>query len=207
MGEEIYINSNSKELVILDPGHGEDTPGKRKDWGEYIFYEWLNNRSIVKAIMYEFNHRKLNYALLVPERYDIPLKDRIVRTASIKKRFPGYKQFLISIHSNAFKDESVTGFEIYTSPGQNKSDDIATVFYNNAKHLGMKMRSGIGDGDPDKEANFTILTGSSVWAILLELGFYTNKYEADLISSTWFHRAIANYIANTTEEIFNKNII
>ena len=57
------------------------------------------------------------------------------------------------------------GFEIYTTKGQTRSDLFATVIFEQASGRtstttdGYKHRMDKSDGDPDKEANFTVLMG------------------------------------------------
>lgn len=80
------------------------------------------------------------------------------------------KAKLISIHANA---GGGTGFECFTTPGQTSSDSLATALLDEygAEFADFTLRSDMSDGDPDKEARFTVLTNTAGPAVLFELGF------------------------------------
>lgn len=204
------LNPTSKNIVIWDVGHGINTPGKRAEFNGITFFEWSYNRCIEKFAMKICEESGINFISLVPENKDIPLisrnpfiDTRISRLYNIKKKYPGYNIFVCSIHGNAAGVEQANGYEIFTSPYRNISDSIATIFYNNAKELGFKMRNDWSDGDPDKEAKFTILTESPFWAVLVENGFYTNYKEAIRMSSFNFQKQIGENLVKSVEEVFN----
>ena len=75
---------------------------------------------------------------------------------------------------------------MYTSEGETKSDDIATVLFNEAEREfpNYKMRKDTySDGDVDKEANFYVLIHTAMPAILSENFFMTNERECNLLMS------------------------
>ncbi len=115
-------------LVLLDNGHGSlingnyVTPGKRKDWGnEGIIYEGEFNRAIVNGIIEQLTLLKIPYVNIAPEYRDVRLETRVNRA----NEYPASSCFYLSIHSNAGGGH---GSEIFTSPGNTKSDKIATIF-------------------------------------------------------------------------------
>lgn len=155
------------KLIILDSGHGKNTPGKRSP-------VWLDGRQLFE---YEFNRdlvRRISVLLpkgstfiLVPELIDIPLQQRCNRANVIAAR--NEDVLLVSIHANA---GGGTGWEVWTSPGRTESDLYATGLYNAMspymQSLGFPMRKDMADGDVDKESNFYILKGTICPAILTE---------------------------------------
>ena len=86
----------------------------------------------------------------------------------------------ISLHCNSFANQGAKGFEIWTSPGQNESDVVATMVFEEIQSAlpMMTMRTDYGDGDPDKEARFTVLTATDMPAFLAEMGFISNPEDA-----------------------------
>ena len=75
---------------------------------------------------------------------------------------------------------------MYTSEGETKSDDIATVLFNEAEREfpNYNMRKDTySDGDVDKEANFYVLIHTAMPAILSENFFMTNERECNLLMS------------------------
>ena len=92
----------SKPIIILDNGHGMETPGKRSpiwDDGKQLF-EYEFNRDVVRRISAALNERKIENVILVPEWNDIPLADRAKRANDIAKGNKG-GAILISVHANA----------------------------------------------------------------------------------------------------------
>lgn len=183
-----------KPIVLLDNGHGKETAGKRSPvWsdGSQLF-EWEFNRDIVRRIAEKLEADGIPYRVLVPEETDISLTERARRANDIAKENNG-KAYVLSIHANA---GGGTGWEVYTSPGQTPSDTIATVFFEEAGREfvpdGWRMRSDYSDGDPDKEANFYILTKTTCPAILTENFFMDTEKDCRFIMSEDGRERIAN---------------
>ena len=174
-----------KPIVLLDNGHGKETAGKRSPvWsdGSQLF-EWEFNRDIVRRIVEKLQADGIPYRVLVPEENDVSLTERARRANEYAKEFNG-KAYVLSIHANA---GGGTGWEVYTSPGQTASDAIATVFFEEAGREfvpdGWRMRSDYSDGDPDKEANFAILTKTTCPAVLTENFFMDTEKDCRFIMS------------------------
>lgn len=183
---------------ILDNGHSGlvngvyQTPGKRSPvWpnGTQLF-EGVFNREIVKKIAEKLKIFGIEYKILVPEEEDISLYDRVNRVNFIYRRRKD--AVLVSVHGNA---GGGTGWEVWTSKGETKSDGLASVFYRKAceEFPDMKMRSDNTDGDPDKEAQFYILRKTYCPALLTE-NFFMDTYNPDclLMMSNLGKQQIAN---------------
>lgn len=177
-------------MIIIDPGHGHNTRGKQSPiWpdGSQLF-EWEFNRDIARRIQRDLLLMSIKSVILVEEAIDVYLRVRAARANEIAKQFPG--SFLISIHGNAGGGE---GWEVWTSPGQTESDQLAAKLFDAAKYYlqGFKMRSDLSDGDPDKEAKFTILTKTRCPAVLTENLFYDNEKECRFMMSDYGKELIA----------------
>lgn len=190
-------------IVILDNGHGIDTPGKRSPmWpdGSQLF-EYEFNRDIVRRISDKLNKESISHYILVPETIDISLSERIKRANAITKEYEG-QSFLISIHANA---GGGTGWEVYTSPGRTSSDTIATTFFKEFEQEfapeGWRMRSDYSDGDPDKEDNFAILTRTTCPAILTENFFMDTEEDCRMLMSEEGRERIANAHVNAIKRV------
>lgn len=81
--------------------------------------------------------------------------------------------FFLSIHCNSASNRGASGFEVFTAPGQTDADELATfLFVDYARAFPSKRkRMDDKDGDPDKEANFTVLRRTKMPAVLFELDF------------------------------------
>lgn len=169
-------------MILLDPGHGYNTIGKKSPiWDDGTqLYEYEFNRDIVRRIYNSLKSLSIKSIIIVPEAIDISLSTRANRANNIYRQFPG--SFLISVHGNAGGGK---GWEVWTSKGDTKSDKIATIFCDVAKKYltAFKMRYDYTDGDPDKEARFTILTKTDCPAVLTENLFYDNEEECKYMLS------------------------
>ena len=176
--------------VILDNGHGEDTPGKRSPDGKFREYKF--NRIIVSLIADELEKIGIPYCILVPETNDISLKERVIRANKIHKEqhANGKTVILLSIHVNAAAGSgwsNATGWSGWTSKGVTESDTIATCLYQAAHEVldvkGKKIRKDMPDGDEDYEENFYIIYKSSMPAVLTENFFMTTKTDVAYLES------------------------
>lgn len=171
--------TKSKTLVILDAGHGINTPGKRSPkWkdGTQLF-EWEFNRTIVDKLFGYLRAANISCIKLVTEDIDISLENRRLRINSLFKKYKkDYYIYVVSVHGNAAENSNANGIEVFTCKKQDDSDLIAELFLKELKELNWKMRYDVSDGDLDKEGNFGILKVECP-AILTENGFYTNEEE------------------------------
>jgi len=171
-----------KKLWLLDPGHGGiingiyQTSGKRSPtWQDgpirSILYEGEFNRDIVRQLAGMLKWAGIEHRVIVPEEHDISLAERVRRANEWNSN-----AVYVSVHANA---GGGTGYEVYTSPGQTKSDEIATVFLDTFAQVfpEAKPRLDISDGDPDKEAKFYVLVKTSMPAVLSESFFMDNEDE------------------------------
>ena len=182
--------------ILLDNGHGFDTPGKRSPDGH--FREYAYNRYLAFLIHERLNAIGLDVQILVPEREDISLKERCRRVNKICQQLGKNQVILISIHVNAAGNGQnwldARGWSCFTTRGKTKADELATCLYEAAKnHLpGMKIRTDFSDGDPDIEKDFYIIRHTSCPAVLTENLFMDNRQDVAFLESEEGARAIVN---------------
>lgn len=204
-------------VILLDNGHASSTPGKYspKFPDGTRFYEYQFNRDIVKRIAAGLDELKIKYHILVPEIVDdIGLTARAARANKYAVEYGKDKCLLISVHSNAFGNgnawTSPRGWSIYTTKGKTKSDEYATIFFEEAARLlpeyGMTLRKDMGDGDPDFEENFTILYKSVMPAVLTENLFFTNQEDIKFLMSEKGKDIIAKIHINAIKRICTRTI-
>lgn len=167
--------------ILIDPGHGIDTPGKRSPDG--LFREYLWNRQVADLILDGLLSAGVDAALLVTETNDVSLRNRVNRVNTICNRLGASNVLLVSIHANAAGNGSAwmnaKGWSCYTSPGQTESDKVAEFLYKafEQEFAERRIRTDYRDGDKDWEENFYILTKAACPAVLLENFFYDNRDE------------------------------
>lgn len=208
-------------LFIIDNGHGgvidgvPQTAGKRSpDFGQGIIYEGVSNRRLADKVLCELFKLKIPAFLLVPELEDVSLQKRVERVNYVhlqkrsneKNSDEKTQVILISIHSDAFTNETANGWSCYTSKGETKSDKVATILYKHAKNEGLKLREDYSDKDPDKEENFYILKNTICPAVLIENLFMTNKEDYKTLLSKEGQDKLTRVIVNSIKEIVQNGL-
>ena len=167
--------------ILIDAGHGIDTPGKRSPDG--LFREYLWNRQVADLILEGLLSAGVDASLVVTETNDVSLRNRVNRVNTICNRLGASNVLLVSIHANAAGNGSAwmnaKGWSCYTSRGKTKSDQVAECLYDafEAEFQDRKIRKDMSDGDRDWEENFYVLQKSKCPAVLLENFFYDNREE------------------------------
>ena len=186
--------------VLIDNGHGIDTPGKRSPDGRFREYLW--NRWIAADVVAALLADGIDASLLVPETNDIALSTRVRRANKACTEVGAGNVLLVSIHANAAGDGSrwmnAQGWSAYTSPGKTKADAAAEAFYDafEAAFPDRRIRKDMSDGDRDWEANFTLLKNTRCPAVLLENFFYDNRDECAWILSHYTQYRIVTAICD-----------
>lgn len=167
--------------ILIDPGHGIDTPGKRSPDG--LFQEYLYNRQVADLILEGLVSAGVDASLVVTETNDVTLRNRVNRVNTICNRVGASNVLLVSVHANAAGNGSAwmnaRGWSCYTSKGKTRSDQVAECLYDafEAEFQDRKIRKDMSDGDRDWEENFYVLQKSKCPAVLLENFFYDNREE------------------------------
>lgn len=199
----------SKFIYLFDPGHGGlvngvyPTPGKRSPKFEdgTILYEGVNNRDNVRRIMNQLTAMGIECKDIVNSQQDVSLTKRVADANEINKK---RKCIYISMHSDAAGDGTLwnpaSGISVYTSPGQTKSDIFAALVIDELENQfssSVKWRKDTSDSDEDKEENFYVLKETAMPAVLLELGFHTNKEEAKrMLTDEWKNKVVAAIVTS-----------
>ena len=182
--------------ILIDNGHGHNTPGKRSPDGK--FREYAYNREIAKHIVADLIDRGHDAELIVPEDNDISLEERVRRVNKICLASDPSCVILVSVHVNAAGDGSkwtnATGWSAYTCKGQTASDKLAECLYEAAtkNFPDRRIRTDYSDTDPDWEENFYILRHSLCPAVLTENFFMDNKSDLEYLQSKAGKQAVVD---------------
>lgn len=171
-------------VVILDNGHGVNTPGKCSPDKTLLEYKWT--REIVDRLMIEFAKLSIRAIKLVPEDTDISLKERVGRANQIYK--DNNKQaILISIHCNAAgadcKWHNASGWSVFVAQNaSSNSKRLAKNLYQQAEERGLK-----GNRSVPKEKywvqSLAMCRDTNCPAVLTENMFQDNKEDVALLLS------------------------
>lgn len=178
--------------VLIDNGHGSNTPGKCSPDSRLREYDYT--REIAERLVMELRKNGIDAERIVKEEIDVPLAERCRRANEYKAS----EAILVSIHCNAAGNGSdwmsARGWEAWTSVGKTKADKLATCLYEGTEHClpGMNMRKDMADGDPDKESQFYILRHTNCPAVLTENLFQDNREDVEFLLSEEGKRAIVS---------------
>lgn len=184
--------------ILIDTGHGENTPGKRSPDGK--FREYLYVREIADQVVAQLRQRGYDAERIVMEFSDVELAERAKRVNEVCGRLGTKNVILVSIHINAAGNGewmNAKGWSCYTSIGQTKADKLADCFYQVAEEqfAGRKLRKDLTDGDPDWEAGFYMLKKTKCPAVLTENFFMDNKDDvAYLVSPEGRNAVVATHV-------------
>jgi N-acetylmuramoyl-L-alanine amidase len=169
--------------IMLDAGHGYNTPGKRSPDGlkEYEFTRAVANyaRNILntyKDVTVYFSHS---------DEKDVALQARTDMANRLNV------DLFVSIHANAFGStwNDANGIEtfVYVTKPRVAYELAQKIQRHLITSTGLKNR-GV------KTADFHVLRETKMDAVLVECGFYTNPEEVKLIRSEGYRRKCAEAI-------------
>lgn len=198
LDKEFLLLRQSNYLWVLDAGHGgmdekgyRTAPAKMHKFPDFVIYEGVINRAIASMLIKGLKALEIDYAVVYDEIEDTTLQQRVATADAIYAK--DKRAVYLSIHSNA---GGGSGFEIFTSPGQTKSDKIANIFAGVYQKFfpEFPLRADKSDGDADKEADFYVLRKTDCPSILVENLFFDNMKEAKYLLSKAGQERIYNAI-------------
>lgn len=181
-------------VVIVNPGHvfyGEgdprNTPGKHSP--DKSLREAVWNFEVANEVckLFAANGITAILAHAVSEKVSLTYPVQVTREAVAK--FGASNVLFVSIHVNAAGNGTewmnAQGWSIYTTPGQNNSDKLATCVWNKAKlyFADRKIRADYQDKDPDYEANFYVIRKAPCPAVLVENFFMDNRDDCEFLKT------------------------
>ena len=85
--------------ILIDNGHGANTPGKCSPDGRLREYAW--SRECAKRLVAALKKKGYDAELITPEASDVKLQTRVSRVNNICKAVGARNCLLVSIHNNA----------------------------------------------------------------------------------------------------------
>ena len=167
-------------ILILDNGHGSNTPGKCSPDRTLREYAWT--RLMTALIAQKARAHGIRTEIIVPETTDIPLGKRSARANAIARR-NGLKNCLfISVHINAAGADGrwhdATGFSAWVADNASQhSKTFAALITAEMKARGLggnRAANPLGYWT----ANFAVIRRTACPAVLTENLFQDNREEA-----------------------------
>lgn len=170
--------------VLIDNGHGENTPGKRSPDGR--LREWSYTRKIADRVITGLRTKGIDAERIVKEMVDVPLSVRCRRANTIYRESGG-NAILISIHCNA------AGLGSKWMPAHGWSVFVSNNASINSKKLAVclaevAMQKKVFVRQPTLEQlfwiqNLAICRDTNCPAILTENLFQDNKEDVEFLLS------------------------
>ncbi|ADL12784.1 N-acetylmuramoyl-L-alanine amidase [Acetohalobium arabaticum] len=172
---ENYHWKKSKRIVI-DPGHGGESPGAI---GHSGVEEKRVNYQIASRVYQQLKEEGFQVILTREQGQDLPLLQR----SAISNDWPA--DMFISIHADYNYRSWITGTTTYAHWNASKNN-WALAWYVQDEIV---KRTGT-DSNGLKAANFAVLRGNNVPAILVETAFLSNPKEEYLLTTPAFQQKI-----------------
>lgn len=192
--------------VVLDAGHGPDTPGKRTpmfDNGKFM-HEYEFNNSVVSKLKDKLNKTgKFNVTVTSSATKDISLVERVILEKQIKS------DLFLSVHANALSSVwgNPKGIESFYNQGSKTGEKYCNVIQSNLiKDTGLYNRGAKSAPGPKYPSSLYVLKNTYGPAVLVECGFMDNKNEAVLLMSDKYREIVAKSLYNSICELFNVKV-
>ncbi|MBR7138868.1 MAG: N-acetylmuramoyl-L-alanine amidase [Lentisphaeria bacterium] len=173
-----HIPPRQIRRILVDPGHGGNdmgAPGK-------ISKEKDLNFLLAREIAFALQKKGFQVAMTRTRDVFLPLRSRV----DLVKKYKA--DLFISVHHNASKrNPAASGIECFAFKTPRSEDTLLAVMIQESliRHTGSVNR-GV------KFANFSVLRGNPVPAVLIEAGFVTNAAEEKrLVDPRWRRKAAA----------------
>jgi N-acetylmuramoyl-L-alanine amidase len=181
--------------IMLDAGHGINTPGKRTPDGMREFEFNSAIAEIAKKLLLEYENTQVIFAHDPTGKVDVSLADRVAKANNEKV------DAVVSIHANAYGDDwnEANGIETFISDDRMPFNELEL-----ASHIQNHLICETGRRNRGVKRGNLYMTKVSnmIPSVLVECGFMTNKEEAALLKTDSYREKCAQAIVNGLAEQF-----
>lgn len=192
-------------VIFLDPAHGSNVKGKCSPDNSHKEYLWSRERvKHLKEVL-----EVMGYEVFVTNDTDQEIgltKRKNFATNTCKNRH----KLLLSLHNNAAGNEgkwmNARGVEVFTTIGYTKADVCADYILRQFERDFPELKFRYNRNalfDRDKEANFTVLSGSDYMGVLVEWLFQDNKEDVAMLKDPVINERFECSIVSAIETIDN----
>lgn len=184
----VLPGNNGKKLVVLDAGHGAKDSGAVGVTGKYE--KTFNLAVVLKAAALLKKENDIDVVLTRSDDTFLELKDRVTIANNLKA------DMFLSVHANSTgsSSSSASGTETYYQKESSKA--LATIMQKHlVKATGLTNR-GVRYG------NFHVIRETKMPAVLLEVGYLSNKGDEALLFTDALQNRVAAAMVSTIKEYF-----
>ena len=190
------LNKCDKIRFVIDPGHGGEDAGAVAPDGVLEKDLNLEISSLLFSIM-ELNGKEVvltrdSDTLLYDKFGDLEDYTGKKKVYDLKNRLKIAEEkensIYVGIHMNKFPDSKYSGLQVYFSPNNESSYEIATDIKNTVfENLQSENKRQVKRAD----SSIYILHNANIPAVLVECGFLSNERELELLKSDDYRRTLA----------------
>ena len=178
-------NTKAKTVIVVDPGHGGEDPGKvgtndvlEKDLNLQIAkkVKKLLEEAGIKIVMTRENDK-------VP---DVKKEDLNQRIQLINDTKP---TLALCIHQNSYPDQAIRGAQVFYHTVTEEAEDAASIVQEELRTVDPTNKRQIKEND-----TYYMLKHTKVPTIIVECGFLTNPEEAEKLTQEEYQDVLAKAI-------------
>lgn len=191
--------------VMIDPGHGGSDLGATHD----SFIESKIVLSIADKLKSELENENIEVVLTRENDFHLSLQQR-VQMANEKKA-----DLFLSLHANWSRSTQVSGFEFYFASQQSQTDNFSKTHLSKPNDIVEKIKSDLtllgrqklsldfsqqaqqqvaDQKSVIRRAPFYVIENTTMPAVLIEVGFISNRREAKKLASPEYQSEIASLL-------------
>lgn len=169
--------------ILIDNGHGVETPGKRSPDGRLREYAWA--RACARLIVEGLKARGYDAELLVAEEEDVSLRLRCQRANVRCELYGASKVLVVSIHNNAAGNNAewlkARGFSAHVSKNASaRSKKLAKCLWDVAIERGLRGNRSV-PAEGYIVQNLAICRDTKCAAVLTENLFMDNREDCEYL--------------------------
>lgn len=192
--EELETDTHVRRRIVLDPGHGGKDGGAVSLTGNHEKRLNLDISLSIRDVLHI-----LGYEVILTRETDTELTHSDGGTRKmqdLKGRLDiaenNSEAVFVSIHMNKFSVSKYSGLQVYYSPNDVNSFTIASNVQDTVK----SVLQPINERKIKKaDSSIFLLYKIKSPAILIECGFLSNPYEAELLDTTEYRQKLSSTIA------------
>ena len=175
--------------VVIDPGHGGKDPGALSCLG---FCEKDVTLAVGRLVAAELRRNRVEVVLTRQTDRFIELEDR----PAVANRSKA--DLFVSIHADAAKNRHAKGFTVYVSRTPSGASRAAAQAILGRLCASCSPSRGMRNGD------FRVLVHARCPAVLVELGYLTNRVEAARLNDESYRQRIATAVARGVHDYLRR---
>lgn len=197
-----YVSANVMEVqekvVVLDPGHGGNDPGKIGTNGAYEKDINLQIALEIRDLLEEKGIRVIltreKDEMLAAESSNNKKRDDMRRRVKIIEEAKA--DLVISIHQNSFTDALARGAQVFYYEDSSEGKQMAGVMQEALRKI---------DSENQREAkgntSYYLLKNATAPTLIVECGFLSNPAEAELLITEEYQQKIASAIVKGIQSV------